>query len=85
MSALQPALFQPSDRLGDPGTMSARDLFHQAWRELRANGRIGYAVLRAPRMRYAAVECLRMRLERDSLDAVRQRIVYAAMSYEIPA
>lgn len=62
-----------------PCAMTARELFHQAWRELRANGSIGYARLNAPHMRDAAVQCLRMRLERDALAAVRQRIVYGSM------
>lgn len=51
--------------------MSFRDDYLQAFREARANGRIGYRVLRNPRARMAAAEVLCMRLHGDHLDAFR--------------
>lgn len=57
--------------------MTPREIFRQAYRELRAGGRIGYSRLCAPRMRNAAIEVLRMRQERDDTSAARQRIAYA--------
>jgi hypothetical protein len=55
-----------------------KQTFKQAFRELRADGRIGYTKL-SPRARFAAIECLRMRLEGDELAAVRSRLVWAAI------
>lgn len=55
--------------------MDTRNAFYQAFRELRANGRIGYSVLRDPRARLAACEALRLRAQEDALSHVRRRIV----------
>lgn len=57
--------------------MDAKQTFKQAWRELRANGRIGYTAFNAPRMRMAAIEALRERSSGDNLDGARQRLAYA--------
>ena len=54
--------------------MDTRNTFYQAFRELRANGRIGYTVLSNPRCRMAASEVLCARLQEDALQSVRRRI-----------
>jgi predicted acetyltransferase len=51
--------------------MTFRESYKQAFREARANGRIGYSLLRNPRARMAATETLRMRLDRDGLTKFR--------------
>lgn len=54
--------------------MDTKAAYHQAFRELRANGRIGYSVLRNPAARMAASEVLALRPTEDALLAVRRRI-----------
>lgn len=54
--------------------MDTRNAFYQSFRELRANGRIGYSVLRNPLVRLAACEALRLRSQEDSMSLVRRRI-----------
>jgi len=51
--------------------MTFRDDYLQAFREARADGRIGYRVLNNPRARMAAAEVLCLRMHGDGLDAFR--------------
>ncbi len=56
--------------------MNFRDDYLQAFREARANGRIGYRVLNNPRARMAASEVLCLRLHGDGLDTFRREFAY---------
>ena len=55
--------------------MNAKQKFRQAWRELRANGRIEYTVMTSPQMRMAAIDALRQRVGGDTLDGARSRLI----------
>ena len=57
--------------------MTFRDDYLQAFREARANGRIGYRVLNNPRARMAAAEVLCLRMHGDELDAFRREFAYS--------
>lgn len=65
-----------------------RDDYLQAFREARANGRIGYRVLNNPRARMAASETLCMRLHGDGLDSFRREFAssfaWARMAAKAP-
>jgi hypothetical protein len=53
--------------------MNQQQRFQQAYREARANGRIGYLRLGDPRARMAAAESLRCRLDSDETALARKR------------
>lgn len=63
--------------------MDTRNAFYQSFRELRANGRIGYSVLRNPRARLAACVAFRLRCEEDALRAVARRIGRVRMERQL--
>ncbi len=56
--------------------MSFRDDYLQAFREARANGRIGYRILNNPRARMAAAETLCLRMVVDGLWSFRREFAY---------
>lgn len=57
--------------------MSFRTDYAQAFREARANGRIGYSLLRNPRARMAAAEVLCLRMHGDSLNRFHSAFAYS--------
>lgn len=61
--------------------MTFRDDYKQAFREARANGRIGYRRLNNPRARMAAGEVLCLRMHGDGLDSFRYKFA-ASFAWE---
>jgi len=63
----------PTRHRGSRAMSSSNALRLTAYREARANGRIGYLRLGDPRARMAAAESLRCRLDSDETALARKR------------